>query len=792
MLAALGLVACGRTAAGAWSHDPFANNPVCTATGHQFNPKAIPDGTRGAIVVWVDSRNGNQDIFAQRLDEAGSPLWTPNGVALCTAAGGQSVAAIIPDGAGGAIVAWQDTRNGNNDVFAQRVDANGVPQWTPDGVAVSTAVQNQTGPVLVGDGSGGAILAWYDDRILNNDDIFAQRVDASGVPQWTADGVGLCTASGQQGAPVIVTDDAGGAIIVWHDGRDPLQPDLYAQRVNASGAAQWTFNGVLVTGAGNTQFAQRAIPDGAGGAVIAWEDFRSGSEFDIYAQRISAAGALLWPGDRLIGWTAGAGDRAISHALVSDGTGGAFVAFQYWAGQDEIGMTRIGGAGAILAGPVTVSAHPSQQTSPMIVADGSGGVIMSYLASSTDFGSQRMNSSLVQQWGALGPAFTVAIGIQVGGTIVSDGAGGAILIWQDGRDLATTGYDIYAQAIDHFGVYPNARPTIASVRDVANDQGGRIRLAWNASYLDADPDYAIDEYRIWRSVPSSAAAQALAAGARMLGERPAPARLEGRVLDTSMEGGQTIYWEYAGSQPASGDPAYQYVVATTSDSMAGSNPYTVVRVQAMHGATIAFWNSATDSGYSVDNLPPSAPASFVASTEGDAVRLAWEASAAADFDRYRLYRGGVVDFVPGPANLIAEQVETGFVDAGATEGHYKVSAVDAHGNEGPFAAASRAGTVHVSTAAPRALTLSRPSPNPAGRETVIGFALPRAGTVALEVFDAGGRRVRTLRRGWIDAGEHAIRYDLQDAGGRPLGSGLYFVRLRGEGRSLGTRLFVVK
>lgn len=70
----------------------------------------------------------------------------PNGnVPLCNAIRLQSLPAITSDGAGGAIVAWQDQRNETNsyDLFAQRVDANGVPRWTTDGVPVAVATNGQ-------------------------------------------------------------------------------------------------------------------------------------------------------------------------------------------------------------------------------------------------------------------------------------------------------------------------------------------------------------------------------------------------------------------------------------------------------------------------------------------------------------------------------------------------------------------------------------------------------------------------------------------------------------------------
>ena len=75
----------------------------------------------------MDSRPaGNTDIFVQRIDSTGLPKWTANGVAICTEASDQSVPALAEDGNGGAIIVWKDARNGNSDIYAQRINSLGI------------------------------------------------------------------------------------------------------------------------------------------------------------------------------------------------------------------------------------------------------------------------------------------------------------------------------------------------------------------------------------------------------------------------------------------------------------------------------------------------------------------------------------------------------------------------------------------------------------------------------------------------------------------------------------------
>src|SRR6187397_365144 len=147
-------------------------------------------------------------------------LWTPNGVPLSTAVNVQQWPAITTDGAAGAIVAWYDKRNGNNfDIYVQRVNAMGQIMWALDGIALCVAAHDQINPTITSDGAGGAIVTWWDFRSGTDYDIYVQRVNAAGAVQWTANGVALCTALGDQDQIQIISVGSGGAISVCRDFR---------------------------------------------------------------------------------------------------------------------------------------------------------------------------------------------------------------------------------------------------------------------------------------------------------------------------------------------------------------------------------------------------------------------------------------------------------------------------------------------------------------------------------------------------------------------------------------------
>jgi hypothetical protein len=265
---------------------------LCTAPNGQYYPAIVGDGGSGAIVSWLDQRSGTYDIYAQRISALGSVQWPANGVVLCAATAELMPPAIAPADSG-AIVTWSDLRNGNSDIYAQRVSASGAPLWTENGVALCTATGNQTSPAIAPADSG-AIVTWRDCRSDAYGDIYAQRLPADGTPRWTANGVALCTDAAQQYSPIIVSDGGSGAIVTWLDSRNGMS-DIYARRISEDGTPQWTDNGVALCTAAGGQWYATIVTDGGApgaagsGAIVAWQDNRSG-DYDIYAQRVWADG----------------------------------------------------------------------------------------------------------------------------------------------------------------------------------------------------------------------------------------------------------------------------------------------------------------------------------------------------------------------------------------------------------------------------------------------------------------------------------------------------------------------
>ncbi|MCE9628167.1 MAG: hypothetical protein K8R56_09655, partial [Candidatus Eisenbacteria bacterium] len=233
---------------------------------------------------------GGARVYARTFDGVGQALY----VGLANATGGGS-ASTIPVGVvttgnlsigggdrvlaigtsdGGAIVTLQLPNVGGGstaaDLIAIRVDANGVPVWTPAARVVSNAIRDQFEVVGVSDGADGVILAWRDKRNTSTgDDLYALRLTAAGTVAagWTANGKAVAQVIGAQNSAVAASDGVGGMWLAWVDGRSGTNDIEYTHLLGSGAlAAGFTPNGDLLCGVGGRQTGVQLVSDAQGGA----------------------------------------------------------------------------------------------------------------------------------------------------------------------------------------------------------------------------------------------------------------------------------------------------------------------------------------------------------------------------------------------------------------------------------------------------------------------------------------------------------------------------------------------
>ena len=326
-------------------------------------------------------------------------------------------------------------------------------------------------------------------------------------------------------------------------------------------------------------------------------------------------------------------------------------------------------------------------------------------------------------------------------------------------------------------------PAVTEVVDVAYDQGRAVRINVLASSRDAlGSSTPVLQYEVFRRIdplptPLKTVATPTVVGAQI----SSPAKLAG--------------WEFAGSIPAHGELEYNLIAPTLADSSVLGIHYSVFFVRAATAVPLVFFDSCPDSGWSVDNLPPSVPAGLKVAYSGVAGNgLSWESCPDEDFRYFRIYRSTAPGFTPGPENLITATVDTEWTDdtENAWDYYYKLTAVDHAGNESAATDPDEVSGAGDTPALPTRYWLDQNVPNPFNPSTLIGFDQPRAAFVTLDIFAADGRLVTSLISEFRPAGHHEAIWQGEDRQGRRVAAGVYFYRLRADEFNATKSMLLVK
>lgn len=218
-----------------------------------------------------------------------------------------------------------------------------------------------------------------------------------------------------------------------------------------------------------------------------------------------------------------------------------------------------------------------------------------------------------------------------------------------------------------------------------NDQGGKISIQCDRSALDVYPETDIDHYSVWRRL------------ARAVGVLRADSisGAAAAAITGPDKNGEIIYragyaWEWLADVPAAYFDTYAHTAMSLYDSTGTDTGWQYFMVRAQTGLQNAFYDSAIDSGYSVDNLSPVTPSGFagyqISSPVG--LRLSWDPNSEDDLGSYSVYRGVSPDFIPEPSSLLFETTQTSQIDSEWTQTsgyYYKLAAIDVHGNQSGYA-----------------------------------------------------------------------------------------------------------
>lgn len=445
-----------------WSSNNTVNNSVAVVPYNQATPKIISDMDGGVIIVWQDNRTNSSssygDIYAQRFDRFGVKQWgDTNGLPIAVKPVLERYYEICTDGKGGIIILWEDNPTIYNTIVkAQRVAKNGTKLWSDTGYVVASYGNRQANQRIANDNNGGCFYAYYSSEISSNDyEIKANRLDSLGNNLWGT-GVFISQQSGNPSDMAVCRTTDNGFIAVWGDPRNAIvnESDLYAQKVNSSGTVLWEVNGIPVCTKRFSQQYQKVMEDNNGGAYVAWTDRRDSISNDIYVQRLRANGTFSMV-DTAVALSHDNFEQYRSE-LAPDMKGGVIVAWYDFRNGPEFPFNidvygqRIDSVGNIkwTANGKNICDAQYSQINPAIMSDGNYGAIFTWDdrragTSIYDIYAQRVDSAGTLLWGVDDAAISIAAGNQYKPQI-APAQNGFVICYEDTRN-GISNYDVFCQ-----------------------------------------------------------------------------------------------------------------------------------------------------------------------------------------------------------------------------------------------------------------------------------------------------------------------------------------------------------
>jgi len=290
-----------------WSTDSATNTPVAVAPNDTVEPKvvAMPDGS-GSYVSWYDNRTGGYDVYLQRFDRRGNPQWAANGILIAdTSFSSVQDYGLAVDPSGYAVLAFQDSRFGGTSAPActvTRVSPDGIQVWGPNGRQASLAGIGASKPAVTVAAGGDIVAAW-----IQGSGTAMQRFSPDGTPRWATPKT--LTQTGSLFLADIQPGGADGSVLVSMVAYATFTgpKTLRCMKVGADGANAWPAL-VPVFTTGSLQFGNFppfvAGPDGGG--IFAWY---TSSPLQVFVQRVSGDGVALFGTNGLAVATATGRDR---------------------------------------------------------------------------------------------------------------------------------------------------------------------------------------------------------------------------------------------------------------------------------------------------------------------------------------------------------------------------------------------------------------------------------------------------------------------------------------------------
>ncbi|KAA3610699.1 MAG: T9SS C-terminal target domain-containing protein [Calditrichaeota bacterium] len=503
------------------------------------------------------------------------------------------------------------------------------------------------------------------------------------------------------------SDGNNGVISVWADTRKGTQT-LYAQRVDDAGNLLWDSMGVEISVDSLQSFSPAVLSDGEGGVFIVWEkNIGSGN---LYGQRMNAFGEKLWADTGVV--ICSATRRQSSPKIISDADGGIIITWTDNRGAfgtyDDIYVQRVDQNGIAIwpKNGIMLHSNKGEERYPEIIPDGNGGAIFCWWTLGQSIFTQKIDVNGNLKWGG-GKRTSLLPTNYPTKTMVSDNAGGAILFWSSGQDIS-------AQRVDSSG-----------------------SLVWGDT-----AEIVLDFIDGAQDIPN-----ALADG----------------------EGGAYVVWR---------------------DARPGANN-AFIYLQHFNANGDQLW---TPGGVSISNFNTYIPTPLITKAPDNSVYIAWEDTRSSQYlwtqrinpDSSHHYQYGGVQTAKGVANWSDHKIfttEEGSMIAVFSDGNdIRAKKIHPDGSLGTVTTIADNSLIKLS-----GFNLYQNYPNPFNPKTVIRYYLTRASNVELTVYDLSGKEIKTIVNTKQASGDYKIVFNAEN-----FSSGVYFYTLKTDNQTLSRKMILLK
>lgn len=156
---------------------------------NQTYPSIGFDDQGFVYAVWLDDRAGNADVYAQKFDQSGTRQWAADLRINSDAGTAAQGAPVLAMSTSSLYIAWHDDRAGNLDIYMQKISDSGIKLHGSDIILNSDGgATSQYGPSLALDKASDLLYAAWTDEREGNRDVYAQKVNGSdGGKLWPSD-----------------------------------------------------------------------------------------------------------------------------------------------------------------------------------------------------------------------------------------------------------------------------------------------------------------------------------------------------------------------------------------------------------------------------------------------------------------------------------------------------------------------------------------------------------------------------------------------------------------------------